>query len=276
MLKLYSLQGKRLELLPGYKAIVTNSEHMRREYLKHGIERERIHDLLYDVRSGWRNVPPIEDLAEFLTNSKWRRNGAAVENSGNGRHNIEWRLLFLGRMDYLKGGSVFLDALPQINAALKTPLRVTFVGDGPQRRIWERKANRVQARHPDVRIQFTGWLKGAPLDSSMTDCDLLVLPSLWPEPFGIVGPEMGLRGVPVAAFAVGGIPNWLIDGFNGHIASGDPPIASGLAEAVIKCLSDPATHARLAQGATEMARRFNMQTHVNALLNVFERVISVI
>jgi glycosyltransferase involved in cell wall biosynthesis len=81
---------------------------------------------------------------------------------------------------------------------------------------------------------------------------------------------VGLQGVPVAAFAVGGIPNWLYDGVNGHLASGNPPTAAGLAEAVVKCLRDPGAYAHLHRGALTMARRFSIKNHMSALLKVFE------
>ena len=66
--------------------------------------------------------------------------------------------------------------------------------------------------------------------------DLLVVPSLWPEPFGLVGLEAARHRLPVAAFAVGGIPDWLRPGVNGYLAPGDPPTPGGLADAIIACL----------------------------------------
>ena len=74
---------------------------------------------------------------------------------------------------------------------------------------------------------------------------MLVVPSLWPEPFGLVGLEAARHRLPVAAFAVGGIPDWLRPGVNGYLAPGDPPTPGGLADAIIACLKDPETHARL-------------------------------
>ncbi len=264
MLNLYHRQSKRLSLLPGYKAIVTHSAHMRQEYLNHGMQPDKVHDLLYYVRN---------DQQKEVSSVKQPASANGNGTSGNSLRSDPWRLLFLGRMDFLKGGSIFLDSLPQILERLKIPVHVAFVGDGPYRRAWERKAKRLQSRHPSLEINFTGWLSGPALDSSLSDCDLLVLPSLWPEPFGLVGPELGLRGVPVAAFAVGGIPNWLIDGVNGYLAPGDPATASGLAESVIKCLRDPKTYEGLKREATRMAGRFEMKTHVDALMNVFEKVV---
>lgn len=260
MLHLYNRQSKRLSLLPDYKAIVTHSAHMRQEYLNHGMQPDRVHDLLDYVRGDQQTEASAG-------------NEPAAGNA-NGHRAEPWRLLFLGRMDFLKGGSIFLDALPEISDRLGTLVRVTFVGDGPYRRVWERKAKQIQARHRSLEITFPGWLSGLALDSSLSDCDLLVLPSLWPEPFGLVGPELGLKGVPVAAFAVGGIPNWLIDGVNGYLAPGNPATASGLAESVIKCLRDPKIYDGLKREATRMAGRFDMKTHVQALINVFEEVVS--
>lgn len=40
----------------------------------------------------------------------------------------------------------------------------------------------------------------------MERCGHLVIPNLWPEPFGLVGLEAAQYGVPAVSFAVGGIP----------------------------------------------------------------------
>ena len=124
-----------------------------------------------------------------------------------------------------------------------------------------------------MRIEFTGWLGHDQIDALLTQCDLLVVPSLWPEPLGTVGPEAGIRSVPVAAFDVGGISDWLVDGVNGALAPGDPPTPVGLAEAIIRCLRDPAAHTRLRKGASEQVRRFNTREHLNSLIRVFESVV---
>ena len=99
-----------------------------------------------------------------------------------------------------------------------------------------------------------------------------MMPSLWPEPFGRVGLESGSRGLPVAAFAVGGIPDWLHDGVNGYMAVGDPATAIGLADAIVKCLRSPAEHARLRRGAIAIAARFNLHNHMAQLYDLFDQV----
>jgi glycosyltransferase involved in cell wall biosynthesis len=191
-----------------------------------------------------------------------------------------WRLLYLGRMDVLKGGQLLLEALPRVQSALggggntcpPPHLHVTFAGDGPSRSEWEHLAAQLRDKTPGVTTEFPGWVDGTEIEELWARCDLAVVPSLWPEPFGLVGPEAVFRGVPLAAFAVGGIPEWLSDGVNGHLAPGDPPTAGGLAEAIVKCLRDPQAHAALRRGAATVAARLGGQDHLTALERIFANV----
>jgi glycosyltransferase involved in cell wall biosynthesis len=270
MFKLYGLQSKRLENLRRYNAIVTHSDHMLAELIKHGLSPQRAYSFPYYVQpalgiehsSG--SPQPIGSAASV----------APAEQDGNVAHTMrgpeEFHLLFSGRMEYLKGGHIFLEALPAVASALKKPLRVTFAGDGRERRTLERNAKSLS--NIELKIEFPGWIDRPRIEELLQNCDLLVVPSLWPEPFGLVGPEAGQYGVPVAAFEVGGIHDWLVDGVNGFLASGNPPTAAGLAQAIIKCLRDPLVHARLRNGAIEVSQQFNVKNHLTALLGVFAHI----
>jgi glycosyltransferase involved in cell wall biosynthesis len=246
----YQKQSARLGLLTRYAAILTASAHMRAEFVRHGLPAQRMHALRLPMVP--RRFPS-------------RGDATVQEASANNR---ELQLLFVGRMTGLKGGPIMLDALPLVAASLKRSLTATFVGDGPDRMRWEQKARQAQAENPNLSIEFTGWLDSSQLDQFMLNSGLLVVPSTWPEPFGLVGVEAGSHGLPAAAFAVGGIPEWLNDGVNGRLAPGDPPTAAGLARAIVECVGDPAEHTRLRRGALEMASRFDLNAHINALLAI--------
>jgi glycosyltransferase involved in cell wall biosynthesis len=176
-------------------------------------------------------------------------------------------------MERLKGGHILLDALPEVQRSLGKNVRVVFAGDGAERRNWERRAERLRP-HSDIEIEFVGWVDRARIDRLLDHSDLMVIPSLWPEPFGLTGPEAGLRGVPAVAFDVGGIPTWLIDGVNGYLAPADPPTAGGLANAIVRCLEDEDTHARLRNGAARVAGQFNLENHLTNLMEVFNSVLT--
>lgn len=254
MLHDFRRSARRLELLRMCRAVLTASEYVRAEYVRNGLAPESVR----------RVGLPIVDRggAPSVTADAPRDTSAASP----------LRLLFAGRMEPLKGGRVLLDALPLVSSALSRPLVLTFAGDGGSRFEWARRADAISRGNPALRVEFTGWVDSPTLASLFDSSDLLVVPSLWPEPFGLVGPEAGIRGLPAAAFAAGGIPEWLTDGVNGSLAHGAAPTPASLADAIVRCLRDPAEHARLRRGAVELAKRFSPERHLAALANVLDEI----
>jgi glycosyltransferase involved in cell wall biosynthesis len=264
----YRSNSARLARLHSYAAVLTASNHMRQEYLRHGLPPSRVHLVPY---------PVLGTAAKQTEEISMRRigdaAGAGVEASAAASHlarETPFQLLFCGRMTRLKGGHLMLDALPLVIESLRQPIRAVFAGDGPQRQTWEKQARRITRRCPEIAaIEFTGWLDSDRLDQLCRQSDLLVVSSVWPEPLGVVGLEAAIRALPAAAFAVGGIPDWLTDGVNGYLAPGDPPTAAGLAAAIVKCLRDPRTHTRLRDGARQRGASFSVQHHLGILLSIF-------
>jgi glycosyltransferase involved in cell wall biosynthesis len=244
MWKLYQREKRQLAVLRQQKAVVTHSAHMQRELAAHGVAADVIP---YAV------VLPGVDCAPDATRT--------------------CDILFAGRMDPLKGGTYLLDALPAIRTRLNRSLRVVFAGDGPDRPEWEARARQITSGNPDISILFAGWCDEVRLRALMRDSRLLVVPSVWPEPFGSVGMAAAQYGVPAAAFAVGGVPQWLHEGVSGHLAPGSPPTVAALADAVTRCLDDPRHHDELSRGAHALSGMFTMEKHLPELARILERVI---
>jgi glycosyltransferase involved in cell wall biosynthesis len=243
----YYDQSERSTLLRKYSAILAPSEYISAEYLRNGFSTEAVRVVPYAF--GRRELPGVAS------------NHQPTDEQPH-------RLLFIGRMVKIKGGMLLLEALASAARVLGRTLQLALAGDGPERSKWQRRAASIRAANPNVHFEFMGWLNGEALERLCRTSDLLVVPSLWPEPSALVGREVGLYGVPQAAFAVGGNSEWLLDGVNGHLAPGDPPTASGLADAIVKCLADPVHHARLCEGAVEVARRFTLERHMRLLLPI--------
>jgi glycosyltransferase involved in cell wall biosynthesis len=250
MLRDYGLQKKRLALLRDYGAVLVASTHMAREYQKYGLDTDRVTVVRLPVS--------VEGDFDYSKNDHQPR--------------PNWRILFLSRMESLKGGAVLLESLPAVARASALPLHVTFAGDGRRRKEWEQRASQLASANPGLEFSFPGWLDEPQRSQALRECDLMVMPSLWPEPFGLAGPEAGLSGVPVVAFAVGGIPDWLKHGVNGMLAPGDPPSAKELAAVILGCLSDEDFFQQLRRGAMEQAQRFNIEDHITSLIEIFQRV----
>jgi glycosyltransferase involved in cell wall biosynthesis len=118
-------------------------------------------------------------------------------------------------------------------------------------------------------VRFDGRVDAVARDERLASADLLVVPSLWPEPLGLVGLEAARLGVPAVAFDVGGIRQWLTPGENGVVAPGDPPTAGGLADAVVSLLTDSGRLERLRRGALARAREAaTPDDHVAGLLSL--------
>src|SRR6202044_2190317 len=96
-----------------------------------------------------------------------------------------------------------------------------------------------------VAVEFAGWVQTPQKVSLMLQADLLAVPSLWPEPFGLVGIEAGCLGVPSVGYASGGIPDWLVAGQTGELAPGNPPTVDGLADAMVRALASPEHYGEL-------------------------------
>jgi glycosyltransferase involved in cell wall biosynthesis len=61
----------------------------------------------------------------------------------------------------------------------------------------------------EARVHFQGWVSNDAIDALYDRARVVVVPSRWPEPFGMIGLEAMNRGRPVVGFNVGGIPDWL-------------------------------------------------------------------
>jgi glycosyltransferase involved in cell wall biosynthesis len=263
MMTAYRRQALRLEHLSSYERIVTLSRHMRDEYIKHGFSPQRVQCISYLPRSG--------------ISSNGNKGASVADESSFGVPSATilpetWRLLFLGRIEFLKGGSVMLDALPAVVRNLNHPVHLTVAGGGSDRQSWQRQASRIENSTPGLKIDFVGWASGPEVEALWENTHLFLLPSVWPEPFGLVGLEAGTHGIPSVAFSVGGIPDWLHDGINGHLAASHPPGPVKFAEAIVKCLRDPATYAVLRDGALRVSKNFSIQNHVRSLIPVLADV----
>ncbi|MEZ5411914.1 MAG: glycosyltransferase [Acidimicrobiales bacterium] len=96
------------------------------------------------------------------------------------------QLLFVGRLAPEKG------ALELAVAAARIGAPVTFVGEGPMEA-------RIRAAFPDAAL--VGWQDRQGLARYAAEARALVMPTLYPEPFGMVAVEALASGLPVAASA---------------------------------------------------------------------------
>jgi glycogen(starch) synthase len=108
-------------------------------------------------------------------------------------------LVFLGRLVSDKGVDVLLRALYELKCKKIKP-RLTIIGDGPERLQAERLAYTFE-----LDVRFTGTLQGEELVKELNRHQIMVVPSSWEEPFGIVALEGIASGCVVVGSERGGL-----------------------------------------------------------------------
>lgn len=123
-------------------------------------------------------------------------------------------ILFVGQLIRGKGVDTLIKAFALLKNTFHSPVSLEILGTGND---LENLQSLVQEKGLSDTVRFVGWVSHDSLAAFYDDASLVVVPSRWPEPFGMVGVEAMLRQRPVIASNVGGIPDWLEDGKTGFL-----------------------------------------------------------
>lgn len=93
----------------------------------------------------------------------------------------------------------------------------------------------------DSRIRYIGYRED--VENIYHTADIIVVPSRWQEPLGLINLEAGACRKPVVATRVGGIPEVVKDDINGYLV--EAADIEGLADRVTRLIADPALRHRL-------------------------------
>ena len=206
-------------------------------------------------------VPPGVDHAFF---SPGDRAGARAA-LGLGAHPV---LLFVGRIQPLKGVGVAIEALAELSRT--HPDAVLVVVGGPSgadgdaefadaKALVDRRGLAEQVRFVDPQPHHL-------LSTYYRAADVCVVPSR-SESFGLVALEAAACGTPVVAAAVGGLLNLVDDGVTGVLV--DTRVPADYAAATREILDDPSRAAAMASAAAERARRYTWSTSAARLRRLY-------
>ena len=174
-------------------------------------------------------------------------------------------VLFAGRLTPHKGLRYLIHAM----RLSRLPYRLTVAGEG-----YEAPEAHVLAQRLGVasRVDFLGWISREKVASLYDACAVAVVASVWPEPFGMVGPEAMAHAKPVVAFDVGGIPDWLEHGVTGYLVPSRD--VRQLAERIDQLLAEPELAQRMGRaGRAKAFQLCGMEKHLSQLVPLLERVI---
>jgi glycosyltransferase involved in cell wall biosynthesis len=164
-------------------------------------------------------------------------------------------ITFIGRLDYLKGVDVLLQALRKLIDS-RIPVHLDILGDGPERNKLEMMSQQLGINDA---VTFHGAVHG--VEPYLQQATMLVLPSLSEGMPNVVLEAMAC-GLPVIATRVGGIVDIIADGENGLLVDAQRP--DQLYDAMKKLFTDRQLADRLGRQALKtIEQQFSIDTIVN-------------
>jgi glycosyltransferase involved in cell wall biosynthesis len=179
------------------------------------------------------------------------------------RASWSWKLLHVGRLDHRKGIDTAIGAL----ALLPPKARLDIVGAGTDSERAELSAV-AEALEVSERVRFRVEDRTR-LAARYAGADVLVFPTRWAEPFGLVPLEAMACATPVVATGTGGSGEYLVDGVNCLLVPPDDPVA--LAAAVRRLALDDGLRLRLVEGGLATAGARTLDRWVALLIERHER-----
>ncbi len=139
------------------------------------------------------------------------------------------RLIFVGRLDPVKGIELLMETLAPLSAAHK--FHLTVLGAGPSEKALREKYGQ------EPWVDFRGFVNKDEVAAALGQSDLYCIPSLVAESYGLVTAQALQLGVPVLGSDAGGTAELVRDGVTGGLVP--PGDAAAWRDAFLKIFDDP-------------------------------------
>lgn len=170
-------------------------------------------------------------------------------------------VLFLGNLSKKKGVFDLLEAVALLRARLPD-IRLILAGDGD---VDAARAH-AQTLGLDGQVVLPGWVSGAAKEELIRRSSVFALPSYFEcMPMSLL--EAMAAGIPCVVTNVGGIPDILSNGVEGHVV--EPGNVAALAEAVEQLLTNPQTYAGMSAASLT---RFGLEFDADVVMPRLERL----
>ena len=211
-------------------------------------------------------VPPGVDLGMFQPMD--RADARREIRYGSGR-----LLLFVGRLERLKGVEVAIRALGLLHDREHADVRLLILGED-SREGDESEKDRLKAIASEVgvrdRVDFIGSVAHHELPYFYAAADVCVMPS-YSESFGLVALEAQACGCPVVASGVSGLRSVVRDEVSGYLIDGHDPAL--YAERIGRLLADGELAQQMGRRGRLLAQRFSWTRTADRLESLFDQVV---
>lgn len=184
-----------------------------------------------------------------------------VKNMIKKKENIEeMKFGFVGQLSLHKGIELLLERFSKMD--LKG-VKLYVFGKG----ITKEYENYLISKYKADNIFFMGFKKQEEIYVSV---DILIIPSLWNEPFGRVIPEAYSYGIPVIASKRGGIPGIVKENETGFIF--DPEKKGDLEEKIKKFIDNPDLIVKFSDNCLEFSKKFTKGRIIDEYISLYQKI----
>ena len=176
-------------------------------------------------------------------------------------------VLFVGRVDPLKGIDRLITALPRLDTGHNVKLLVVGGEEGQSEEL---RSLSHMLKIEDA-ITFVGSVPQDDLPTYYSAADVCVMPSFY-ESFGLVALESLACGTPVVATRVGIMESVICHGQNGYLVNSNTPVH--LADSIAAALSRADAHAKSADSIRASVSRFDWSNIADAILAKYRAILN--
>ena len=178
------------------------------------------------------------------------------------------RILSVGRLVPVKGQAILIQAAAQLVEA-GLPVRLTLVGDGPDRKKLERLTRKLGL---EGRVTFAGAVGQHEIRAYFAAADIFCSPS-FAEGVPVVLMEAMAMRVPVVATRIMGVGELVEDGLTGRLVA--PGRVDALADALRDLAGSPELRRRIAErGREKVEAEFDIRQSATQLSDLFARTLT--
>lgn len=178
-------------------------------------------------------------------------------------------ILFAGRLSRPKGTIQLMDAMQRIIEDVPEAVVLVLSSLPIEQQIQQPEYANLREKH----IVSGGWMAGEELAAAYQMADVIVMPSIIFESFGMVLTEAMAAHKPVIASCYSGPTEIVVDGETGYLIN--PYDTDTFADRLRRLLQDAALNQRMGQAGYErLLEMFTLQLQVQGMLTAYERAIA--
>ena len=226
---------KQLKILKQCDMVAYFSESSKKWLLDNGFNKSKLF-----------NIPPLIEgqLSEFAQSS---------DNT----------IMYAGRICAQKGIELLLRAVAEIHG---TNWRLVIAGSGEQQECYNLN---IIAKQLGIfnKVRFIGYKEQPQLKEYLLKTKVFVFSSIGHETYGFSGAEASSYGIPVVAFDVCGIEQWLKNDYNGLIVENRN--ITKMSQAIEKLLLVDKEYQKLYDNSCSISKMINIKEQINNIYNMY-------